>query len=119
MEKSHFQWTNFGGAGQPGAVLLGLRGKVLENGIPPSFRRFTVPCKNGVPQGSNPKRVSLWEIHPIYSFEVCPSGDCATGGWQPLETFAAGKAECPEADCKVKKNTGAGNHTRKKKGPQG
>jgi hypothetical protein len=27
-----------------------------------------VPCKNGEPQGSNPKRVSLWEIHPIYSF---------------------------------------------------
>ena len=25
----------------PGAALLGLRGKVLENGMPPSFRRFT------------------------------------------------------------------------------
>jgi hypothetical protein len=78
-----------------------------------------VPCKNGAPQGSNPKRVSLWEIHPIYSFEVCPSGDCTHGGWQPLETFAAGKTECPEADCKVKKNTGTGNHAKKKKGPQG
>jgi hypothetical protein len=60
-----------------------------------------VACKNGAPQGSNPKRVSLWEIHPIYSFEVCPSGDCAKGGWQPLETFAAGKIECPEANCKA------------------
>jgi predicted esterase len=27
----------------PGAPLLGLRGKVLENGIPTSFRRFTEP----------------------------------------------------------------------------
>jgi phospholipase/carboxylesterase len=27
----------------PGAALLGLRGKVLENGMPPSFRRFTEP----------------------------------------------------------------------------
>jgi phospholipase/carboxylesterase len=25
----------------PGAALLGLRGKVLENGMPSSFRRFT------------------------------------------------------------------------------
>jgi phospholipase/carboxylesterase len=25
----------------PGAALIGLRGKVLENGMPPSFRRFT------------------------------------------------------------------------------
>ena len=27
----------------PGAALLGLRGQVLENGMPPSFRRFTEP----------------------------------------------------------------------------
>lgn len=27
----------------PGAALLGLRGKVLENGMPPSLRRFTEP----------------------------------------------------------------------------
>ena len=75
-----------------------------------------VPCKNDVPQGSNPKRVSLWEIHPIYSFEVCPSGDCATGGWQQLETFAAGKTECPEADCQVKKHNSAPKSTKKKEG---
>ena len=57
-------------------------------------------CKNGQPDGDNPKRLSLWEIHPIYSFEVCPSGDCASGGWQPLEEFAKGKTSCPERDCK-------------------
>jgi hypothetical protein len=62
-----------------------------------------VPCKNGAPQGDNPKRMSLWEIHPIYAFEVCPSGDCAAGGWQPLEKFAAGKTSCAEVDCKTDK----------------
>jgi hypothetical protein len=60
-----------------------------------------VACKNGVPVGSDPKRVSLWEIHPIYQFDVCPSGDCATGGWVPLEQFEANKASCPEAKCDV------------------
>jgi hypothetical protein len=61
-----------------------------------------VPCKNGAPQGSNPKRISLWEIHPIYSFEVCPSGDCKTGGWVGLETFAKDMPPCPEKECKEK-----------------
>jgi len=55
-----------------------------------------VPCKNGAPVGDNPKRVSLWEIHPIYSFEVCLSGDCASGGWEPLEKFAATNTACAE-----------------------
>lgn len=63
------------------------------------FDNSHVPCKDGVPVSGNPKRISLWEIHPIYSFEVCPSGDCASGGWQPLETFAAGQTTCPEKAC--------------------
>jgi len=34
------------------------------------------PCKGGVGKGAgNPKRKSLWEIHPIYKFEVC-TADC-------------------------------------------
>ena len=32
----------------PWAALLGLRGKVPENGMPPSFRRFTEPGSNNV-----------------------------------------------------------------------
>ena len=32
----------------PGAALLGLRGKVLGTGMPPSFRRFTEVCVEGV-----------------------------------------------------------------------
>ncbi|SRR5579884_2647187 len=48
------------------------------------------PCHNGSPVGDNPKRASLWEIHPIYQFEVCPTGDCSTGtGWQPLDQWVS------------------------------
>ena len=52
------------------------------------------PCKNGMPVGKNPKRVALWEIHPIYKFEVCPSGNCTSSGWQPLVQYDQGKTEC-------------------------
>src|SRR6266478_3301301 len=58
-----------------------------------------LPCKNGIPDGSNPKRASLWEIHPIYSFEVCPAGDCKNGGWKPLEELARGKTTCNNKPC--------------------
>jgi hypothetical protein len=63
-----------------------------------------LPCKNGAPDGDNPKRVSLWELHPIYMFEVCPSGDCASGGWQPLEQYMAGKTTCAQVKCVVLAN---------------
>jgi len=38
----------------------------------------------------NPKRASLWEVHPVYSFEVCDQttiADCqsTTATWTPLE----------------------------------
>jgi hypothetical protein len=46
------------------------------------------PCQNGVGIQGDPKRSSLWEIHPIYEFDVCPQGDCATGtGWVTLEDW--------------------------------
>ena len=45
------------------------------------------PCINGTAVQGDPSRVSLWEIHPIYKFEVCPSGNCSTGGWIPLESW--------------------------------
>lgn len=51
------------------------------------FDSSHVPCVHGTPVGSNPKRISLWEIHPIYKFEVC-TGDCAIeGSWVPLEQW--------------------------------
>lgn len=55
-----------------------------------------LPCKNGEAASGDPRRVSLWEIHPIYSFEVCPSGKCSSGGWQPLEAFAIASAACQQ-----------------------
>lgn len=47
------------------------------------------PCTPGHPQ--NPKRISLWEIHPIYAVDVCknttlPACDRAEESvWTPLE----------------------------------
>ncbi len=49
-----------------------------------------LPCVGGQPPSSssgNPVRVALWEIHPIYTFEVCPKGTCTTTGWQPLSDW--------------------------------
>jgi hypothetical protein len=39
-------------------------------------------CRNGASVGDNQKRISLWEIHPIYQFDVCASGECSGNtGW--------------------------------------
>ena len=81
----------------------GLRVRVTGHQL---FDGAHVPCKDGAPVGSNPKRVSLWEIHPIYKFEVCPQGDCANGGWKSLEEFAAGKTKCAPKKCTVKPSSG-------------
>jgi hypothetical protein len=35
------------------------------------------PCQNGKPVGSNPARVSLWEIHPVYALDVCTEAQAA------------------------------------------
>jgi hypothetical protein len=78
------------------AAARGLRVRVTGQQM---YDASHVPCKNGMPVGSNPRRVSLWEIHPIYSFEVCPSGDCASGGWVPIESFDSGKTTCVNPAC--------------------
>jgi hypothetical protein len=47
------------------------------------------PCVGGQPApGSNPRRVSLWEIHPIYKFEVCTAGCDGAGTWVTLDEWA-------------------------------
>jgi hypothetical protein len=52
------------------------------------FDSSHVPCQNGQPVGSNPKRASLWEVHPIYKFEVCTLGKCSGDqGWVDLENW--------------------------------
>jgi hypothetical protein len=50
------------------------------------------PCSKGQPVGEgNPKRISLWEIHPIYKFEVCTANCDAAGTWVPLDEWAKQK----------------------------
>jgi hypothetical protein len=44
------------------------------------------------PKGSNPKRISLWEVHPVLEFYVCPEAqtcDAATPGtkWETLKEW--------------------------------
>ncbi len=45
------------------------------------------------PKGTNPKRISLWEVHPVLEFYVCPKGKscdpAASGpGWQALKKWS-------------------------------
>ncbi len=51
------------------------------------FDSSHTPCQNGSPIKGDPARISLWEVHPIYKFEVCPQGNCTSGGWVPLEAW--------------------------------
>ena len=53
-----------------------------------------LPCIGGNPPAhstGNPVRIALWEIHPIYQFEVCPKGACTTSGWKSLSDWVDGK----------------------------
>ncbi len=52
------------------------------------FDSSHVPCQAGKAAGDNPARSSLWEIHPIYKFEVC-SEYCtaAAAAWVPLDQW--------------------------------
>jgi hypothetical protein len=52
------------------------------------FDSSHTPCQSGSAIQGDPARASLWEIHPIYKFEVCTSGDCSDGnGWVDLENW--------------------------------
>jgi hypothetical protein len=52
------------------------------------FDSSHTPCQNGSPISGDPSRISLWEVHPIYDFEVCPQGNCTSGGWVRLEDWS-------------------------------
>jgi hypothetical protein len=53
------------------------------------------PCTNGTGVPGDPRRASLWEVHPIYNFEVCPKGACSSGGWVPLELWKPDQVDLP------------------------
>ncbi|HEY6971549.1 MAG TPA: hypothetical protein VJA94_20230 [Candidatus Angelobacter sp.] len=48
------------------------------------FDSSHVPCSDGQGAPGNPKRFSLWEIHPIYQLEVCTANCDAEGTWVNL-----------------------------------
>lgn len=50
------------------------------------FDSSHVPCLNRQEVGTNPRRMSLWEVHPIYRFEVCTANcDGNNPTWAKLE----------------------------------
>ncbi len=52
------------------------------------FDSSHTPCISGKAVKDDPARVSLWEVHPIYKFEVCGQGNCTSNtGWVPLEEW--------------------------------
>lgn len=52
------------------------------------FDSSHTPCQGSTAVKDDPARASLWEIHPIYKFEVCTQGTCSSGtGWVPVETW--------------------------------
>lgn len=69
--------------------------KVARAGLPVRvtgqlyFDSSHLPCANGQRVRSNPSRVSLWEIHPIYKFEVCTADCDGAGTWVTLDKWAA------------------------------
>src|SRR5262249_22561618 len=51
------------------------------------FDNEHVPNTQTTGGGGNPRRISVWEIHPIAAFFVCPSGSCSKTGWIALEDW--------------------------------
>lgn len=51
------------------------------------FDSSHLPCVRGEAAAGNPKRFSLWEVHPIYQLEVC-TGNCdGDGQWSSLSDW--------------------------------
>lgn len=81
-----------------GLVGLGLKRPVRITG-PLFFDDSHQPCRDGKRQA--PMRISVWEIHPVYQFEVCnvklptlQTCDIHTNSqWTPLDKWASGDTE--------------------------
>ena len=54
------------------------------------------PCANKERVRFNPKRSSLWEIHPIYKFEVCTLNCDREGTWKDFAAWLKGAAKTGE-----------------------
>lgn len=58
------------------------------------------PCVGGT--GANPKRVAIWEVHPVYAVDICmdSSNNCTVGSeanWVPLSDFVGSGAPSNES----------------------
>jgi hypothetical protein len=54
------------------------------------FDSSHTPCQNSKEVPGDPRRSSLWEIHPIYQFDVCNTDPCTSdANWLPLDTWLA------------------------------
>lgn len=71
-----------------GEVQVRLKGQLF-------FDASHKPCSPG--KNVNPARASVWEIHPIYSIDVCKSGGpcraTVDADWTPLDKWEAAKGE--------------------------
>jgi hypothetical protein len=53
------------------------------------FDSSHIPCNGTQASAGNPKRFSLWEIHPIYKFEVCTANCNGAGQWAGLDQWVS------------------------------
>ncbi|MBZ5537548.1 MAG: hypothetical protein LAO31_16445 [Acidobacteriia bacterium] len=52
------------------------------------FDSSHTPCQDDKEIPGDPRRVSLWELHPIYKFDVCNAASCTTETeWIPLDQW--------------------------------
>jgi hypothetical protein len=57
------------------------------------FDASHLPCKDGARVAPHPARAALWEIHPVYSLDVCSAADLGrcresdSALWKPLEAW--------------------------------
>jgi hypothetical protein len=76
------------------AVMLAHR-KILAVGSLTYDNQHQVNADRRRPNGSSPKRISLWELHPVLAFYVCPKGlscdpETPNVTWQTLKEFSDG-----------------------------
>jgi hypothetical protein len=64
-----------------------LQGRLIRLRGPLFFDGSHAPCRNG--KRPNPQRASVWEIHPVYSVDVClqKGPKCKDSDWVSLEEW--------------------------------